>query len=72
VADETAIWDRVLEGSDVMKLIVAAFINPILYEMLISFSRVMVRAIPHAHESTLPVIVSVAVASKIMIGRFIM
>jgi hypothetical protein len=72
LSDESAVWPRVLEGDDTFKLIVAAFVNPLLYEMLLSFTRMMARAIPHAHESTLPTLVSVATASKKMIGRFIM
>jgi hypothetical protein len=45
--------------------------QPLIYEGLLTACRLVVRGMPHAHESTLPVLVSIIVASKKMIGRFV-
>lgn len=68
---EAMLWDRIKSDGDGFKLIVAAFLNPLIYEGLLTACRLVVRGMPHAHESTLPVLVSIIVASKKMIGRFV-
>ena len=42
-SDNVLIWDLVLEGDDTTKLVMAAFANPLMYEFLLTFSRVISR-----------------------------
>lgn len=64
-------WDTIVDSGDATKAIIGAVMNPLLYEIFLVMARVIVRMVPHAHESTVPHLVTVVMAQKKMFGRFI-
>jgi len=60
-----------INGTNMTRLVIGAFVNPILWEFILYFSRVIVRTSPHCHESTLPNVCAGVMAYKKMLGRFV-
>lgn len=65
------LWDTVLENGDVFKLVAGVMVNPLVFEILLTGARFLVRTVEHAHESTIVHVVTITMALKKMYGRFI-
>jgi hypothetical protein len=60
------LWDAVLKNGDLFKLIVGVVVNPLFFEDLLTYARVLVRTVQHAHESTIVHTVTITMALKKM------
>jgi hypothetical protein len=64
LAYQYVVWPIVATATDMTLFMIGAIANPIVFELVLTYTRVICRTLPHAHESTVPCLMAVPMAFK--------